>query len=153
MGEDLKPGFESFFAEAEQRLRAALVARYGGDRGREAAAEALGYGWQNWDRVRGMENPAGYLYRIGDRWAKRQAIVPTLRANRAEATSMPHVEPGLDRALATLSLRQRQAVVLIAGFGLTHEETGRLLGLARSSVQNHVERGLAKLRSELGVRT
>jgi RNA polymerase sigma factor (sigma-70 family) len=60
-------------------------------------------------------------------------------------------EPGLEPALASLSRRQRQAVVLIHGYGYTQRETAALLGVSASSVQNHMERGLAKLRFALGV--
>jgi hypothetical protein len=53
---------ESFVEFAERippRLKAALVAAVGIDRAPDAAAEALEYGWEHWDRVRSMENPAG----------------------------------------------------------------------------------------------
>ena len=39
--------FETFFAETEPRLRRALVAAYGPERGRDAAAEALAYAWEH----------------------------------------------------------------------------------------------------------
>jgi RNA polymerase sigma-70 factor (ECF subfamily) len=65
--------------------------------------------------------------------------------------SLPWVEPGLPAALGKLSARQRQVVVLVHGFEYTHQEVADLLGISRSSVQNHVERGLATLRSELEV--
>jgi hypothetical protein len=42
-------GFAEFFAIAEPKLRRALVAAYGVDRGREAAAEALTYAWEHWE--------------------------------------------------------------------------------------------------------
>jgi len=40
--------FELFALDVEPRLRRALVAAYGSDRGREAAAEALAYAWEHW---------------------------------------------------------------------------------------------------------
>jgi hypothetical protein len=49
--------FERFVHDVEPRLRRALVAAYGGQRGREATAEALSWAWENWDRVRTMEYP------------------------------------------------------------------------------------------------
>lgn len=143
--------FETFFNAAEPRLRAALVAKFGAERGRDAAAEALGYGWRNWDRVSRLDNPAGYLYRVGDRWGRRQRKPKHQPPLPEHLDKTPHIEPGLKPALDTLTHRQRQAVVLIAGFGLSHSEAADLLGLRRSSIQNHLERGLAKLRSELGV--
>ena len=63
-------GFAAFFAVAEPRLRRALVAAYGADRGGDATSEALVYGWQHWDRVREMANPVGYLYRVGQSLSK-----------------------------------------------------------------------------------
>lgn len=157
MNQELEDRFEVFFDQAEPRLRAALVAKFGPDQGRDAAAEALAYGWQNWARVEPMANPAGYLYRVGDRWARWQVSrrLPLKRLDLlpAEPPGVHRFEPGLADAMAQLSPRQRQTVVLTAGFGLTHRETAALLGCSRSSVQNHVERGLAKLRTELGVTT
>ncbi len=143
--------FEVFFAEAEPRLRAALVAKFGAELGRDAAAEALGYGWRNWDRIANLDNPAGYLYRVGDRWGRRQRKPQRWLAQAERGNCMPDVEPGLEPAMQRLSKRQRQAVVLIAGYGLSHAEAAELLGLSRSSIQNHIERGLSKLRAELGV--
>jgi DNA-directed RNA polymerase specialized sigma24 family protein len=142
--------FASFHAAAEPRLRRALVARYGAEVGREAAAEALAYGWEHWDRVQAMANPEGYLYRVGQSrirrlWPRRTGF------DAAAAPTMPWVEPGLPGALGQLSTRQRQVVVLVHGFEYTHQEVADLLGISRSSVQNHVERGLAKLRARLEV--
>ncbi len=141
--------FAAFFADAEPKLRRALVAGYGPDVGRDAAAEALTLGWRDWVRVSQMQNPAGYLYRAGERWARRQK--PRSVALLAGTTTEPlHFEPGLESALNHLSLRQRQVVVLVSGFGLSHSEAAELLGLSRSSIQNHVERGMTKLRHHLG---
>jgi hypothetical protein len=39
--------FATFFSYVEPRLRRALVARYGHERGREATAEALTWAWQH----------------------------------------------------------------------------------------------------------
>ena len=58
--------FTEFVASYEARLRESLMAACGGERGRDAAAEALEYGWAHWDRVRAMENPVGYTRWGGD---------------------------------------------------------------------------------------
>ena len=60
-----------FAREVEPRLRYALVAAVGQDLGQDAACEALAYGWRHWDRIRDLENPAGYLYRVGRRSVRR----------------------------------------------------------------------------------
>ena len=144
-----QPTFDAFVEAAEPRLRRALVARYGADTGRDVLAEALAYGWEHWDRVEPMENRTGYLYRVAQSKARkyfgRRAAFPD-----PAASGLPWIEPGLPNALSNLSGRQRQAVVLVHAFDWTHAEVAELLGVSRSSIQNHVERGLAKLRSQLG---
>ena len=140
--------FAEFHQKAEPKLRRALIARYGGEVGRESTAEALAYAWEHWQKVASMANPIGYLYRVGQSRSRRlwpRRSVFTSRPDEA----LPWVEPGLPAALDRLSPRQRQVVVLIHGFEYTHQEVADLLGIARSSVQNHLERGLAKLRSDL----
>jgi DNA-directed RNA polymerase specialized sigma24 family protein len=142
--------FVEFARTAEPRLRYALVARYGAEQGREAAADALVYGWRHWDRIQGMANPIGYLYRVGQRGARRGHPAPPADAAGVEHRP-PWVEPGLSAALARLSPRQREVVVLVDAFEWTHQEVADLLGIRPSSVQTHLERGLARLRAALGV--
>lgn len=143
--------FEEFFARSERPVRFALSARFGFDVGREATAEALTYAWEHWDRIRGMKNPAGYVYRVGVRVGQRMSSrFDAVEFSRSDSDA-PLVEPKLVPALSELSARQRTAVVLVHGLGWTHQETADFLGLSTSSVQKHVERGLVKLRRMLGV--
>ena len=143
--------FEVFVKEIEPRLREALSAALGSDRGREATAEALAYAWEHWDRVREMDNPAGYLYVLGrdrGRKASRTRVVHLLQIDPGR---IPWVEPGLPAALARLPDRQRVVVMLLYCFDWTMSEVARLLDLSKSTVQSHAERGLARLRAEMGV--
>ena len=57
--------FAEFVKDAEPRLRHALCAAFGHEEGREAAAHALAYGCEHWERVEPMENPVGYLWGVG----------------------------------------------------------------------------------------
>jgi DNA-directed RNA polymerase specialized sigma24 family protein len=143
--------FDTFVAGCEGRLRAALTATLGADVGPDAAAEALAHGWQNWDRVRSMDNPVGYLYKVGrDRGRKqlkrREPFIPTVPESRS-----PWVEPGLSPALAALAERQRTVVLLIHGYQWTLTEVAEALSVSKSSVQTHHDRGMKKLRRNLGV--
>lgn len=142
--------FVDFARSAEPKLRYALVAAHGAERGREAANDALVYGWRHWDRIRGMGNPAGYLYRVGQRAARRRRVMPRPDPIIPEDRP-PWVEPKLSAALGQLSPRQREVVVLVDAFEWTHREVASLLGIRLSSVQTHLERGLARLRAALGV--
>lgn len=142
--------FVEFARTVEPKLRHALVAGHGAERGREAAQDALVYGWRNWDRIRGMANPAGYLYRVGERAARRRRRVPPPYPVIPEDRP-PWVEPKLSAALAQLSQRQREVVVLVDAFEWTQREVSDLLGIRLSSVQTHLTRGLTRLRVSLGV--
>lgn len=142
--------FVEFARRIEPGLRVALVAAHGVDRGLEAANDALLHGWRRWDRVRDMENPGGYLYRVGERRARRRRLAPFL-PRETPVDGNRWVEPRLSGALAALSERQRQVVVLIASYEWTQREVGDLLGITPSSVQTHYERGMARLRETLRV--
>jgi DNA-directed RNA polymerase specialized sigma24 family protein len=141
--------FTEFVRDAEPRLKVALCSAFGADAGLEATADALAYGWENWDRVAAMQNPVGYLWGVGRNQARRRR--PRIFFYEVDYHRLPDVEPGLPAALAALSERQRLAVMLIHCFGWSLFEVAELLGLSKTTVQNHVERALAKLRKELGV--
>lgn len=143
--------FEAFFVDAERRLTVALVARYGAEVGRDAAVDAFAWAWENWERVRQMGNPAGYVYRVGQTAARRKKWLPGLGSVVPDAPFGGHgqVDAHLGAALAALSTRQRQVTVLVHAYGFTHREAGDLLGISSSSVQNHAERGIAKLRQHM----
>ena len=140
--------FALFVQAAEPRLHRALAAKLGSEQGREATAEALAYAWEHWDRLLAMANPVGYLYRVGaSRVRNRKVRILFVQPAQDE----PTVEPGLDRALLALPGRQRVAVVLIHGYGWTSTEVAEVTGIKPSTVQTHLERGLARLRAELKV--
>jgi RNA polymerase sigma factor (sigma-70 family) len=163
MGRTVPPGttearskrasFAAFVADHERRLRQALTAALGADAGREAAADALAYGWEHWDRVSTMENPGGYLFVVGRdrsrRARRRRQGTGVLPPGRDEQP--PWFEPRLVKVLESLPDRQRIAVLLVHGFDWSFSEVAEMLGLSKSTVQTHVERGMASLRAGLGV--
>ena len=70
--------FETFVGEVEPRLRRALVATYGPVAGRDATVDALAWAWEHRDRLPSLDNPGGYLYRVGQTAARRSARRPTI---------------------------------------------------------------------------
>jgi RNA polymerase sigma factor (sigma-70 family) len=150
MEASLATTYSAFVSDGGARLRRAFIAAYGPDVGAEATSDALAYGWEHWSRISMMDNPAGYLYRVGQSKARRYRRRP-LRLPEVESVAQPWVEPGLPAALERLSERQRQAILLCHGYGWTLAEVGELLGVGPSTVQRHIDRGMAKLRSKLGV--
>ena len=144
---DDRVAFERFVKEAGPRLSRALAAAYGFEDGRDAAAEALAYAWENWQELRHVANLAGYLFRVGQTRSrrKRQPVLFDVGGDAEHG-----FEPGLPKALAALSQRQRLAVVLVHGYDYTLREVAELMGIKPTTVQNHLDRGLLRLRSLLG---
>ena len=150
MTDDERCTFESFVRRVEPRLRRALVAAYGADRGYEATAEALAYAWEHWNELGEVDNVTGLLYRVGQsrtRERKRRALFAP--PNQPE----PWFEPALALALERLTEAQRSAVVLVHGFGWTLREVAECTGVKVTTVQNHLERGLLKVRTTMKVET
>lgn len=146
-------GFSAFMEEAQDRIRFALIAGHGPELGTEAAADALSYAWEHWDRVEEMENRAGYVYRVGQRLARHERRRRLRRPPMfpQPTSNPPTVEPGLPKALSRLSERQRVSVFLMHGLGYSYQEVADLLGVSKGTAQSYVARGLTKLRRSLGV--
>lgn len=140
-------GFEAFARDARPRLVRALAPSRGQE-ALEGASEALAYAWEHWDEVRRMENPLGYLFRVGQSRTRprRVAVLPT-----PEALGLPDVEPRLVPALLALPETQRTAVWLVHACQWRYSEVAEALGTTPSMVGNHVARGMARLRQELEV--
>ena len=148
--------FEGFFELERTRLFGALVLL---TRDRDEAEELMQDAFlrvlERWDRVASMEDPPGYLYRTAMnlfRSRRRRAAVALRRVARPRSRSdeLARVE-GNDaavRALATLSPRQRAAVVLVDVIGFTSEEAAEPLGVKASTVRVLVSRARAALRKE-----
>ncbi len=143
--------FEAFITDVRPRLARAFVAAYGPDRGEEALGEAMAVAWERFDELATMANPAGFLYRAGQSKSRPRRRVGHTRFPATHEVGLPDLEPGLPHALEQLSEQQRAAVALVHAYGWTHQQVADILGIARTSVQNHVERGLERLRSEMGV--
>ncbi len=132
------------------RLRAGLVAAYGPETGADAAAEALAYGFEHWARLAGMDNPVGYLYRVGQTEARRQ-LRPNGFLPSRPAVRLPDFEPGLAPALESLSEQQRAGVLLVHALGWPQVDAAELLGVDVSTLRTHIARGMEKLRAALEV--
>ncbi|MCH8984935.1 MAG: sigma-70 family RNA polymerase sigma factor [Acidobacteria bacterium] len=139
-----------FARSVEPALRMALTAGHGFDRGLEATNDVLVYAWKHWDRISTLDNPAGYLFRVGQRKARRRRLVPDI-LSVSPVGRYPWFEPHLSGALKSLSSRQRQVVVLIEAYEWTFREVAEFLEMRPSSVQTHHRRAMERLRVRLGV--
>lgn len=148
----LHVSFDGFVRDHGPRLRAGLIAAYGPDVGVDAAAEALAYGWEHWDRISQMGNPAGYLYRVGQT-AARSLRRPSPMLPTPAPSEVEEFDPDLLPALEALSESQRVCVVLVHAYGWGQTETAELLGVSPSTVRTHLTRGLNRLHKTLEVKS
>jgi RNA polymerase sigma-70 factor (ECF subfamily) len=144
--------FTGFLDHHGSRLRHAFIARYGPDLGADVMGDVAAYAWEHWEKVSAMDNPSGWLYRVGQSRARRYfryrrpVRLPPPRPDRN-----PQVEPALPGLLASLPERQRVAVLLTRAFGYTVREAAEIIGVTPSTVQQNAQRGLTRLRTGLGV--
>ena len=75
-----------------------------GPRSLDAVSEATAYAWEHWHEVRAMENPAGYLYRVGQSRTRTRKLAAL---PQPEVVGLPDIEPALIPALLALPETQR----------------------------------------------
>ena len=143
--------FAEFVASAEPRLRLALGAAFGFDVGEDATAEAMAFAWEHWDRVQASANPVGYVFGVGRNSVRRSRRRQPPRLPAVRPAELPWIEPGLPAALAQLSARQREVVMLLHCFEWTLAEVAEVLDMSKGTVQVHDRRGMERLRRDLGV--
>jgi RNA polymerase sigma factor (sigma-70 family) len=111
---------------------------------------------ERWDRVSVMDDPRAYLYRTAMNTFRTGYRRATLTAKRAMgATRRDDAIADVDahdvtmRALATLSPRQRAAVLLTDLLDFPSEQAARMLGIRASTVRMHVSRAHATLKETM----
>ena len=137
------PSFDEFFVqESDTLLRLLCVILGSRSQAEDVAQEALTKVFERWDRVGGMENPAGYLFTVAMNQARsehRKAARALKRLVRSTPANDDVFAPVEDRdealqALAVLTPRQRAALVLTEALGYSGEEAATLLGIKASTV-------------------
>ncbi|MGI9605754.1 MAG: RNA polymerase sigma factor [Acidimicrobiales bacterium] len=140
--------FERFVADARPRLWRAFLGSRGVHGAEEALAEAFTWAWENRERLLKMDNPVGYLYRVG---LTRSTPRKTPELPAPLDVGLPEIEPGLIPALLALSDKQRGAVWLVHACGWTYSDVALALEIGESTVGTHLTRGLAALRLAMEV--
>jgi RNA polymerase sigma factor (sigma-70 family) len=143
--------FTTFFADERARLRRALVAAYGVEIGTDVTNDALAWAWEHWDRVEKMDQPLGYLYRVGQSAARRHHRWRRPMDWPTEVLDPDPSDAGLrlDGALAQLTPRQRTAALLVHGHGWSYAEVAEATSVSVNSVRNDLHRAMKRLRRQL----
>ena len=155
---DRTESFEAFFQDHHADLFGAL---YLITRNRHEAEEIMQDAFlkvlERWERVSSVTDPVGYLYRTAMNLFRKRRRRASLVLRRTVGLSpqddeISLIETRVDvvRALASLSPRQRAAIVLTDLLDFNSEEAGRMLGIAPGTVRMHASRARAALARMLG---
>jgi RNA polymerase sigma factor (sigma-70 family) len=121
----------------------------------DVAAEAFARLWSRWGEIRGADHAGGFVFKTAMRLCRRE-VGRRRRSAVPSSTAVDDVERALERhevgaALASLPLRQRQAVVLRDWAGFATRDVARLLSMKESTVRVHLARARERLRERLRV--
>jgi len=153
-----RDSFDAFFrAHYPSVVRALVVVSGGEPEAEELAQEAFARALEQWERVRAMESPVGYVYRTAFN-VNRNRLRHLARPLRHWVASMPENDPAsevetrseLRRVLARLPASQREALVLVEWLGLDADEAGRVLGIEAASVRGRIHRARRTIKEHLG---
>ena len=156
-----REGFERFFQERYPRVvRACTLVTLDPAAAEELAAEAFARLWAKWPQIHDDDHAGGYVFKTAMRLCSKRRTASfreVVGDVRDRAAARDEVTRALDRdeifaALAGLSLRQRQSVVLRDWAGLETGEVAEMLGMKPSTVRVHLSRGREALRQRLGVK-
>lgn len=151
--------FEGFYLANERRLfRALYVLTGSSDEAEDLAQHAFCKVWERWDRVEGLDDPAGYLFRTAfnaHHSATRRAMRAARKVVDVVTHTMPSPEPGpadvaadrdhVARSLAALSPRQREALVLTQLLDCDASHAARIMRIRPATVRVLVSQARAVL--------
>jgi RNA polymerase sigma factor (sigma-70 family) len=155
-----REGFERFFRERYARVvRACTLVTLDVAAAEDIAAESFARLWARWPQIHDDDHAGGYVFKTAMRLCSKQrtrsareSLGVTERAMPGDEVSNAMERAELFSALRTLSIRQRQSVVLRDWAGFETEEVAEMLGAKPSTIRVHLARGREALRHRLGVK-
>lgn len=152
--------FEGFFArESTTLLRRLWLVTRDREEAEDVVQEAFIVVLERWDRIRSMDDPTGYLYRVAfNAWRRRARRVARAR-ERLKLEAAPASDDELagaeartviGSALDALTPRQRAALVLVELVGMSSEEAASVLKVRAVTVRVLASQGRAAMRTRIG---
>jgi RNA polymerase sigma-70 factor (ECF subfamily) len=138
------PSFEALFrSEYADLFSAMLLITRSRSEAEDVAQEAFLKLWETWHRIHRVNDPPAYLYRTAinlfftRRRRAKGLMRRALHLQPIETDLLAEVDErdALMRRLASLTTRQRAAVVLTEILGFNSEDAGELLGIRPSTVR------------------
>ena len=147
--------FEEFFvAQNDRLLRILYVVTGSRDEAEDIVQEAFTKVLEHWERVSSLDNPAGYLehtamntFRNRYRRAKRATRSVIGLGYEQDVFKTVEDRDVASRALASLTPRQRAALVLTELLGYSGNEAATILGVSASTVWVLTHRAREALRN------
>ena len=128
----------------------------------ELAQETLCVLVERWRRLGPPQNPEAFVFVIARRRAARVAVKTALLqplellGDRASRLPLPDDQAEALEArgqlrceLARLPLREREAMLLVFGAGLDHDDAAAVLGIGRSALKMRIHRAKKRLATRL----
>jgi RNA polymerase sigma-70 factor (ECF subfamily) len=151
--------FEAFYEdESELLFRRLWLVTGNRAEAEELTQDAFVKVWERWDRVGGMGDPVGYLYRTAMNLFRQRYRRAMLAIRRSVGLTPSHDDfadaddrETVRRVLATLPPRQRAALVLTEMLGFTPNEAASALGVKASTVRSLSQQGRQSFRRVMEV--
>ncbi len=120
----------------------------------DVAQEACARAFARWSRVARYDEPVAWVIRVAahlaiDHWRRRRTAARYADSRTELQGRFDDERIDLHRALAKLSRRQRQVVILRFVADLPERAVASVLGCSVGAVKSHGARGLAALRATL----
>ena len=145
-------GFEDWYRLEHPRLANGLYLICGSvESARDATDEAFARAAARWGRVRRMDSPGGWTFKVGLNLLRREARRKGREARAVERIPTPATPPvelpdaELWAAVRALPDRQRQVVVMRFVGDLPEADIAKVLGIARGTVASNLSRALDTL--------
>lgn len=153
--------FDRFYEANVGRVYAVTLRLCGdGSKARRLTQEAFIRAWERMETYRGESRLSSWLHRIAvnvtlesgrrrTRWWQRLVAEEEGRARPDPGAALPGLGVDLERAIAALPDRAREAMVLRDVEGHSYREIARLMGVAVGTVKAQVHRARALVREKL----
>jgi RNA polymerase sigma factor (sigma-70 family) len=153
---ELPETFEEFFERTHRRLFGGLCLVTGNrHEAEDVLQEAYLRLWERWGRVRGLDDPVGFLFRTAlnlFRSRRRRALLalrPSSPDREADDLAAVEDRDEVVRLLRPLGAAERASIVLTTMFGYSSEEAATILGVRPATVRAHATRARMRTRATI----
>ena len=147
--------FDAWYGREHDRMIATLALSTGDiELAVEGVDEACSRALERWKRISAMESPTGWVYRVAinhaRRVARRRGMEQRVFRKQVPMPDLPAPAGEIWKLVASLSVRQRQVVMLRHVAEMSENEIGTVLGISRGTVSSTLHDAHQRLGRLLG---